>query len=104
MVALGACSSVATPGPPTDQAIAALEEQRVLEPIASETKIKRQLIVEFAPTVETRGVSCIPDGGAFACSYESRLKEFLGSWEPWKTRTMRVAWNTRDGEWRAAGE
>lgn len=96
---VGACASLAPPGPPKDADISDLETGRVLKPFVSSTRDGNRF-VEFAPSVETRGIACIPDGNAFTCSYESRIKPYLSNmWDEWQARTMRVTWDARAGCW-----
>lgn len=93
------CASFPSTQPPTDAKIASLESMRVLEPFV-ETAVNGQRYVEFAPSAETRNIACVPDGTTFASAYESRTRGYFDKvWEPWKTRTMIVTWNSRIGCW-----
>jgi hypothetical protein len=84
---------------PTGADIQAVEETRVLEPLTDYTQDGRAY-VEFAPTVETRDVTCTPvSAEMYECSFETRVKDALspefGAWAP---RRARLTW--RDDCWR----
>jgi hypothetical protein len=96
---IGACASFTPSGPPKDEDVSNLEMERVLEPYVSSARDGSRF-VEFAPSVETRSITCIAEGNAFLCSYESRTKSyFRGTWDVWQARTMRVTWDAGSGCW-----
>jgi hypothetical protein len=97
---VGACASLPQATPPTEEEVSKIETWRVLAPYASPLARDGSLVVEFGPSVETRGVGCVPDGEAYACAYESREKPFgAGTWTSWSARTMRVVRNARTRCW-----
>lgn len=84
---------------PTAADVQAVEETRVLDPITDYTRDGRAY-VEFAPTVETRNVTCTPvSAEMYECSFETRVKDALslefGAWAP---RRAKLTW--RDDCWR----
>jgi hypothetical protein len=93
LLAMGAAPS------PTD--IAALEQKRLLAPFTDATKTARQYSAEFAPTVETRNVDCVPKGeDGFSCRFESRTKGFFDAdFGAWIARSETVQRST-EGHWR----
>jgi hypothetical protein len=93
-----AAGCVHTPGARDIQAV---ETGRILAPQTDYTRDGRAY-VEFAPTVETRGAVCTRvQGGAFECSFESRVRGFFdGEFGPWQKRREILV--RRRGYWRLA--
>jgi hypothetical protein len=97
LFALGACASVRGGAPGSDD-IQQLETARVLQPFVSPARDERGF-VEFGPTVETRNVVCAPRGVTFLCTYESRIKDFLGPFGAWEAHRETVQAGPK-GRWR----
>ena len=83
---------------PTAADVQAMEVSRVLEPLIDHSRAGRAY-VEFAPTVETRNVSCVLLADKAAdCTFETRVREFLAQdFGPWEVRTERFEWH--QGRW-----
>jgi hypothetical protein len=78
---------------PSPSDVHAVEELRVLEPLVSYDR-KGRRFVEFAPTVQTRAVTCVGAAKNEAdCTYEARVRDFFASdFGPWETRRERLIW------------
>ena len=84
-IAQAACATV--PGAPSHGEVTQLETLRIIEPLASPTGRPAKFIVEFGPEVEVRNLSCLAEGSAFRCHFQSRTKPFAGEYGEWEART-----------------
>jgi len=99
---IGCATAPISSGPPTSAEVAALEKLRILEPLSSPTRLKDRYVVDFAPTVETRGLACFRSGAdsGYTCRFESRTREFFArEFGPWIARSELLT-RDRRGRWR----
>ncbi|MBB6428072.1 hypothetical protein [Sphingopyxis sp. JAI128] len=84
--------------PPEPSDVHAIELARATAPYVSYTRDGRAF-AEFAPTVETRNVSCkLHHEAIFDCTYDVRTKDFLGSdFTAWLPKAARITF--RDNCW-----
>ncbi len=89
---------IATIAAPQPGDVDKIELTRVTAPYISYARDGRAF-VEFAPTVETRNVTCKPvENGVFECIYEARVKDFFtADFTSWLPKRERI--ELRDNRW-----
>ena len=103
LIAISGCAhGPPDPRPPGPEDAQGYEVGRVMTPLAMPTRNPRQIVIEFAPEVETRNVACTPLGRTHVCRFESRTTGFAAPpVDVWERREI-VFVRKPFGGWRAA--